>query len=90
VNTARPIEAANGVEAKGLKHRAREFGGFTLIWVGVAGLVVPVIPGIPLIAAGVGVLGSDHDFVRLWRGRLVKKGVLKAEKPKASEPLDAA
>ena len=69
----------------GFKARVREIGGFALISVGLAGLLVPVIPGIPLIAAGVGVLGSEHSFVRRWRIRLEEKGLLKAQPSRIAE-----
>lgn len=42
----------------------RSVGGLLLIVVGLAGLVVPVIPGIPLMMAGVAVLGRDHPLIR--------------------------
>ena len=71
--------------------KLREIGGYVLISIGVTGLLVPVIPGIPLIAAGVGVLGTDHVFVRRWRTRLEEKGVLKAHQDKKSKaPSDPA
>jgi len=35
-----------------------------LIVVGLLGLVLPVIPGVPLLLAGVAVLGQDHPLVR--------------------------
>ena len=72
----------------GWRVRLREASGFVLISVGVTGLLVPIIPGIPLIAAGVGVLGSDHSFVRRWRTKLEEKGVLKAQQGKIPAPLD--
>ena len=65
------------------KARLREISGFALISVGVTGLVVPFIPGIPLIAAGVGVLGSEHSFVRHWRSKLEERGLLKAASPRS-------
>lgn len=35
-----------------------------LIVVGLLGLVLPVISGVPLLLAGVAVLGQDHPLVR--------------------------
>lgn len=63
----------------------REAGGVALVLVGLAGLVLPVIPGIALIAAGVAVLGADHALVRPLRSwlvtrRLRNKGWRKAAK----------
>jgi uncharacterized membrane protein YbaN (DUF454 family) len=52
----------------------RHAAGFVLIGLGVAGLVLPVIPGIPLLAAGVAVLGTDHALVKGTRDWLKKRG----------------
>jgi uncharacterized membrane protein YbaN (DUF454 family) len=41
----------------------RPVGGLLLIVIGLAGLVVPVIPGILLMMAGVAVLGRDHPLI---------------------------
>lgn len=43
--------------------------GFALLGVGVVGLLVPVLPGIPLILAGVVVVGPDHPVIRSIRAR---------------------
>jgi uncharacterized protein YqgC (DUF456 family) len=42
----------------------RHATGIALLIAGAAGLVLPVLPGIALIAAGVAVLGLDHPIVR--------------------------
>ena len=52
----------------------RSIGGVLLIVAGLLGLVFPVIPGVPLLLAGVSVLGWNHPLVRpavawLKRGR---------------------
>lgn len=44
--------------------RVRSVGGILLVVVGLLGLVVPIIPGIPLMMAGVAVLGRNHPLVR--------------------------
>ena len=54
----------------------RSVGGVLLLAVGLLGLVFPVIPGIPLLLAGVAVLGRDHPLVRPalnWLGQLREK-----------------
>jgi uncharacterized membrane protein YbaN (DUF454 family) len=54
----------------------RSVGGVLLLVAGLLGLVFPVIPGIPLLLAGVAVLGRDHPLVRPalnWLGRLREK-----------------
>ena len=60
--------------------QVRSVGGVLLVVVGLLGLVLPVIPGVPLLMAGVAVLGREHPLVRPalerlgrlrenWRGR---------------------
>ena len=39
-------------------------GGSALVAVGLAGLFLPVLPGIVLLAAGLGVLGREFDWAR--------------------------
>ena len=48
----------------------RKIGGMALIGLGVAGILVPVIPGIPLVLAGAALLGNSHPLVRRIRGLL--------------------
>jgi len=43
---------------------ARSAGGVALVVLGLLGLVLPVIPGVPLLVAGVAVLGPQHPVVR--------------------------
>jgi hypothetical protein len=42
----------------------RAIGGVSLIVVGLLGLVLPIIPGVPLLLAGVAILGQDHPLIR--------------------------
>jgi uncharacterized protein YqgC (DUF456 family) len=51
-------------------------GGLALIGMGLLGIFVPVVPGIPLLIAGVALMGANHPWVRpfmarfrLWRRR---------------------
>jgi hypothetical protein len=39
-------------------------GGFVLLIVGLAGLVLPILPGIPLIIAGLALLASEYAWAR--------------------------
>jgi len=57
--------------------RLREISGLALVAVGVAGCLLPIIPGIALIVAGAAILGTDHVLVRRSRAWLEKKGLLK-------------
>jgi len=38
--------------------------GIALLIVGVAGLVLPLIPGVPLLIAGAAILGPRHPIIR--------------------------
>jgi len=45
----------------------RHMFGWTLLIAGVVGLVLPVVPGVPLLMAGAAVLGPEHPVVRTWK-----------------------
>jgi hypothetical protein len=49
---------------------ARVVLGVMLVAVGVLGCVLPVIPGIPILLAGVALLGPRHPLVRPFAERL--------------------
>jgi uncharacterized protein YqgC (DUF456 family) len=51
-------------------HRFRTISGIGLLILGGLGLILPVIPGLVFIAAGVAVLGADHIIVRTGRDRI--------------------
>jgi uncharacterized protein YqgC (DUF456 family) len=51
--------------------------GVVLVAAGAAGTLLPIIPGIPILLAGIALIGSDHPLVRKmktrlqrWRGKL--------------------
>jgi uncharacterized membrane protein YbaN (DUF454 family) len=48
----------------------RTVAGVALVGLGLIGMLVPVLPGIPLLLAGVALLGSDHPWVRPCMARL--------------------
>jgi uncharacterized protein len=54
----------------------RVTGGVLLIVAGLVGLVLPIIPGIPMLVAGVLTLGTDHPWVRPITARLRRHGIL--------------
>jgi len=67
-------------------------GGFLLIICGLLGLILPIIPGIPLLIAGAALLGANHPLVRpfarrfeQWRNRDKKSSSTgEVEKPTKS------
>jgi uncharacterized membrane protein YbaN (DUF454 family) len=44
--------------------RVRSIAGITLVALGVAGIVLPLMPGVPFLIAGTALLGSDHPLSR--------------------------
>ncbi len=59
----------------------RKAAGWGLLVAGVAGCVLPVAPGIPLVLAGLVVLGRDYhwarqtlQWVKRWVVRMRRKG----------------
>jgi len=44
----------------------RPIAGYVLLIVGIAGCLLPVIPGIPFLLGGAAILGWDHWAVRPW------------------------
>ena len=46
--------------------------GIALIVVGVIGVVLPVIPGVPLLAVGLALVAPNHPLVRWGRVRLAR------------------
>lgn len=55
----------------------RSAGGWILVVLGVAGLMLPVLPGAPLLIAGLVMLSADHRWarnclrrVRVWTRKL--------------------
>lgn len=44
--------------------------GIALCVVGIAGTLLPVVPGVPMILAGVALMGSDHPIVRNVKERI--------------------
>ena len=45
-------------------------GGFTLIGVGIIGTLLPIIPGIPMVIAGVALVGPGHRVLRPVMARI--------------------
>lgn len=46
------------------KRTIRHVAGYSCLTIGLAGLVLPVLPGIPFLIAAVGLFGPDHVFSR--------------------------
>ena len=57
-------------EANAVWRKIRVVTGLTLIGLGLLGMLVPVVPGIPLLIAGVALVGTNHPWVRPLMVRL--------------------
>ena len=60
----------------------RNVSGIVLIAAGLAGLLLPIIPGVPLLLAGAALLGPHHKIVRHGREWLRKLGLIKGDDAK--------
>ena len=69
-----------------MRDTVRRVVGYVLIVAGMVAIPFPVIPGIPLVAAGVAMLGSDHTLVRSgWRW-LRNRGIVRDERTRNELP----
>ncbi len=68
-----------------MKRSIRTAAGLVLLVVGVAGLVLPVLPGIPILIAGLALLGADHPLRVAITRRLERWGLMKPS-PQATPP----
>lgn len=50
--------------------RLREVTGFALLILGLLGMLLPLLPGVPLVLAGVAILGSKHPRIQPWIERI--------------------
>jgi uncharacterized membrane protein YbaN (DUF454 family) len=60
-----------------VKRSIRSAAGLVLVVVGVAGLVLPILPGIPILIAGLALLGTDHPLRVAITRRLHRWGLVK-------------
>ena len=63
-----------------MRPKVRKVCGVGLIAIGVPGLVLPILPGIPLILAGLIMLEVNHPWVHASKAWLEARG-LKGRKP---------
>jgi uncharacterized membrane protein YbaN (DUF454 family) len=50
--------------------RTRTAIGYALLVAGVAGVLLPIVPGTPFLIAAIALLGSDHPVIRPWKERI--------------------
>lgn len=68
------------MKTTGWGHWGRLAGGWLLVVVGLAGFVLPVIPGIPLLLGGLALLACDYPWAKRWMDRV--KGWWEEVRPK--------
>jgi uncharacterized protein YqgC (DUF456 family) len=64
-----------------MRPKVRKACGVGLIVLGVPGLVLPILPGIPLILAGLIMLEINHPLVHACRDWLEARGIGKKKPP---------
>ena len=52
-----------------LLHKLKLAAGFTLIFIGILGCFLPIIPGIPLMLAGAAIVGMEHPWIHPFKSR---------------------
>ena len=57
-----------------MRPKVRKACGIGLIVIGLPGLVLPILPGIPLIVAGLIMLEVDHPWVHAARNWFATRG----------------
>jgi hypothetical protein len=57
-------------KANAVQRKVRTVTGLTLIGLGVLGILLPIIPGAPLLIVGVALVGANHPWVRPFTVRL--------------------
>lgn len=62
-----------------MRGRTRTILGYALLLAGVAGVLLPVVPGTPFFIAAAAVLGSSHPLIVRWQERL-RRWMRKCEK----------
>jgi uncharacterized protein len=67
----------------------RKAGGWALLAIGIAGCVLPVIPGIPFLIAGLIILARDYEWAR-FALRRVKRWVVEARRRSRARRAAAA
>jgi uncharacterized membrane protein YbaN (DUF454 family) len=56
-----------------VKRVAFNAAGWALLMLGVAGLVLPVLPGVALLIIGLSLLSLEYKWARRWMGPLLRR-----------------
>jgi uncharacterized protein len=56
----------------------RAGAGLVLVVSGLVGVILPIIPGLPLLLAGLAILGVDHPVLRPVTASLRRWGIIKS------------
>jgi uncharacterized membrane protein YbaN (DUF454 family) len=67
------------------KSKLRTVGGYTLIGLGMIGVLLPVVPQVPFLVAGAALLGREHKLVKGTLTWLHQRGIKVFGNPEAEE-----
>lgn len=65
---------------------ARKAGGWSLLLVGLAGCVLPVLPGVPFALAGLIILARDYAWARVLLRKAKRRVVAMRRRARAKRP----
>ena len=65
--------------------KLRDIAGFLLLATGAIGCVLPILPGIPLVLAGIYILAPRYPKIHAWREK-IEQFWKSARKPAVSKP----
>lgn len=77
-----------GAMETGRNSWARKAGGWGLIAAGIAGCILPVIPGIPLLLAGLIILSRDYAWARGALRKVKRKVVAMRRRTRAKRSVN--
>ena len=72
-----------------MKKYVKLFSGIGLLLLGVLGMLLPIMPGIPFLIAGVAILGTEHPLIRPFKKQFDRaRKRFDEERAKRQEPKE--
>jgi uncharacterized membrane protein YbaN (DUF454 family) len=63
------LEVEGALLHRAILRKLRQIAGVLLVIVGIAGLILPIMPGWIFLAPGIALLGPDNPFVKRWMAK---------------------